>query len=464
MIRMLSNHLGQDVFLKGVGAYLKTHAYGNARTTDLWAALSKSSGLDVQSFMEPWIKKIGFPVVTIAEEPGQISLRQSRFLTTGDVKSEEDDTLWWVPVGLKTGSSSEVVHSALTVKEDTVRNVDDSFYKINADQTGFYRTNYPPQRLTKLGQSLNKISVEDRIGLMGDATALAVSGEGTTPALLSFLEGCQHEQSYIVWAQIANSTSKVRAVFSTNPQVFDGLNKFLLKLVSPAADSVGWEFSKDEDWLTGQKRKLLLGLAASAKHEGIIKEGQKRFNAWKSGDTKAIHPNLRSTIFNIAVGNGGQEEYSAVKQEYFDTSSFDGKEICIAAMGRAKTGEFANNLMNFVTSEDVPTQDSHSGIIAIAANNSTRNVAWEYTKTQWDRVNKRLGVTNIVLDRWIKNGLVSYSDHAIAKDIAEFFKDKDTTAFTRSLVIISDTVTGNANYKARDEKKVLEWLQANGYA
>jgi aminopeptidase N len=29
---MLANHLGQETFLKGVSNYLKTHAYGNAKT------------------------------------------------------------------------------------------------------------------------------------------------------------------------------------------------------------------------------------------------------------------------------------------------------------------------------------------------------------------------------------------------------------------------------------------------
>lgn len=72
VIRMLSNHLGQETFLRGVAAYLKAHAYGtwirvidvlgvdivltmcttgNATTNDLWSALSKASNKDVNSFM-----------------------------------------------------------------------------------------------------------------------------------------------------------------------------------------------------------------------------------------------------------------------------------------------------------------------------------------------------------------------------------------------------------------------------
>ena len=461
---MLSNHLGQDIFLKGVGDYLKIHAYGNAKTSDLWAALSAASGQDVGEFMDSWIRKIGFPVVTIAEEPGQISLRQSRFLTTGDVKTEEDETLWWVPVGLKTGSPAKTVHSALSVKEDTIRDVDDEFYKINADQSGIYRTNYPPQRLIKLGQQLDRLSPEDKIGLMGDATALAVAGDSTTPALLALLEGFRDEKDYLVWAQISSSLSKVRMIFSTNQKVADALKKFQSKLVLSAAEAIGWDFPKEEDYLTGQLRKLLLGMAAGSGNEKIVAEGQKKFSAWKSGDEKAIHPNLRNTIFNLAISEGGEEEYSAVKQEYFKTTTVDGKEICLSALGRTPSIEKAKETLSFALSDDVAPQDAHTAVISVAGNNKARKAAWEFTRDEWTRINKRLSVTTVVQDRWIKFGLPNYSDHEIEQEIADFFKDKDTSAFKRSLVIVSDTIKGNANYKARDEAVLLEWLEAHGYA
>jgi len=195
VIRMLSSHVGIDTFLLGVSNYLKAHAYGNATTNDLWRGISEASGQDINTFMDPWIRKIGCPVLTVTEEPGQISLRQSRFLITGDVKPEDDETIWWIPLGLKTASQPEM--KALTVKEDTVRDVDDDFYKLNADQTGFYRTNYPPARLAKLGASLEKLSLEDKIGLIGDAAALANSGDGTTAGLLTFLENFGSETSFL---------------------------------------------------------------------------------------------------------------------------------------------------------------------------------------------------------------------------------------------------------------------------
>jgi aminopeptidase N len=50
-IRMLSHYLGVETFLNGAANYLKKHAYGNATTDDLWAALSEESKIDVGEFM-----------------------------------------------------------------------------------------------------------------------------------------------------------------------------------------------------------------------------------------------------------------------------------------------------------------------------------------------------------------------------------------------------------------------------
>ena len=202
MIRMLSNYIGVDVFLKGISAYLKKHAYSNATTNDLWAALSEASGKDINDFMDPWIRKIGFPVLTVSEEPSpqgtEIGIRQSRFLITGDVKPEEDETLWWIPLGLKKSANASGVDSAaLLSKSDVIRDLDEGFYKLNTNMTGFYRTNYPPERLSKLGASKDQLSIQDRIGLIGDAAALAIAGEGSSAGLLSLCAEFRNEDNYL---------------------------------------------------------------------------------------------------------------------------------------------------------------------------------------------------------------------------------------------------------------------------
>ena len=257
VIRMLSSFLGVQTFLDGVADYLKGHTYGNATTGDLWAALSKASGRDVQAFMNPWVTKVGFPVLTVAEEPGQIGVRQSRFLLGGGVKPEDDQTVWWVPLNMKSSpQAAKVDTSALSQKEETLRNVDENFYKLNADATGFYRTNYPPDRLTKLGAVRGELSAPDRIGLVADAAALASSGDGTTAGFLSLVVGFKQERNFLAWSQILSSLGTIRSIFSSNERISSGLRNFVLQLISPAVEAIGWEFKPDEDYLTGQRKML----------------------------------------------------------------------------------------------------------------------------------------------------------------------------------------------------------------
>jgi aminopeptidase N len=262
VIRMLAAHLGLEIFLTGVSNYLKAHSYGNATTKDLWTALSHASGQDVNALMEPWIRKIGYPVLTVAEEPGQISIKQSRYLSTGDVKSDDDETLWWIPLGLKGKIGlKETASVSLTIKEDTIQDVDDTIYKINADNTGFYRTNYPPVRLTNFGKHINQLTISDKIGLIGDAGALALSGDATTPALLGFLEGFSSEENQLVWSQITRSLATVKSVFSEEEAIAEALKAFTLRLINEAVLKVGWEYRPEEDFLTGQLRALLINSA-----------------------------------------------------------------------------------------------------------------------------------------------------------------------------------------------------------
>lgn len=476
VIRMLAAHLTAETFLLGVSNYLKAHKYGNATTNDLWAALSEASGQDVNAIMTPWIKKIGFPVVTVAEEPGQISVRQSRFLSAGQVKPEEDETTWWVPLGLQSGS--QIQSSTLSAKEDTVRGVDDSFYKLNSNQTGFYRTNLPSARLTKLGGQLDKLSVQDKIGLVGDAASLAVSGDATTAGVLAFVEGFANEDNYLwvqchiqrvklilisVWSEVLSSLGNIRSIFSDDEQVSNGLREFTLRLVSKATDKIGWEFGPHEDYLTGQLRALLISTAGMTGHQATIAEAKKQFAAFVKGDKKAIHPSLRTATYNVAIKEGGKAEFDAVKHEYLNTTSVDGKEIALQAMGKVQSKELAKEYLDWSFGGAVATQDLHSPASALAANAKTRPAVWEFIKANFPMLRERLGGNMVVLERFLRMSLSKFASFEIEKDIEAFFKDEDQNGFDRGLAVVSDTIKGNARYRQHDLEIIREWLSAHGY-
>lgn len=210
--------------------------------------------------MSSWIGKIGFPVVTVSESKGsEITIKQSRFLSTGDVKASEDETTWWIPLALRTSAGKEgSAPATLTSKEYTIRGLDDDFYVLNAGATAFYRVNYPPERLAKLGTQLDKLSVEDKIFITGSAAEMAFAGYSTTPALLSFVRGFKDETHVRVLNQALDAIGQIKSIFGDDKQVNDGLQKFTLQLIENGLKTIGWEPAAGEDYNKTLLRKRLL--------------------------------------------------------------------------------------------------------------------------------------------------------------------------------------------------------------
>lgn len=196
----------------------------------------------------------------------------------------------------------------------------------------------------------------------------------------------------------------------------------------------------------------------------FVAEAKRRFDAWATGkDLNAVHANLRLAIFGVNVSEGGREAYDVVKDEYLRTDSVDGKEICLAALGRAKDAALVKDYLDFGFSDKVAIQDLHNCAVSLAANSESRHLLWAYIKENWDSVSARLSSNNVVFERFVRMGLSKFADRQISDDISAFFKDKDTLAYERALVIVSDNIRTNASYKERDVALVLEWLQAHDY-
>ncbi|KAH6608174.1 aminopeptidase 2 [Trichoderma cornu-damae] len=469
-IRMLANYLGVDTFLRGVSNYLKAHAYGNAKTEALWRALSEASGKDVNGIMHAWISKIGHPVLTVSEEPGRIAVRQSRFLSTGDVRPEDDTTTWWVPLGLvgKKGEAG-VAALSLTQREDTILGVDDDFYKLNSDAAGFYRVAYPPARLAKLSRQLDRLSTEDKIAIIGSTADLAFAGNSSASALLTFLQGFQKEAHPLVWSQILDCIGDLKSVFGEDGELRKGLNSFAVKLMDEKVKQVGWEFPEGEDYLGGILRKDLIAGAVAAHHPEVMAEAIKRFNAWvENPEANAIHPSLRGAVWRAGLDDNAARNVEVLKKEWFSTKAIDGKLIALAALSTVEDAHLVkNNLIpfNFNSSPPqnaVPAADMHILGGNMASHATGRTLQWEFMKNNWDLAAAKLG-NPIVVDRFISLSLKNFTDAATIDDIEEFFKDKDTHSFDRTLETAKDRIRGRAAYKSRDSAALKQWLASNGY-
>lgn len=198
-------------------------------------------------------------------------------------------------------------------------------------------------------------------------------------------------------------------------------------------------------------------------------EALKRFNAWvKDPEGSPIHPSLRAPVWRAAVRKEGARAVDILKKEWFNTKSIDGKLICLQALSATEDKEVLGRSIipfNFNTSppnDAVPAADMHALGMGLANNPEGRRLQWEYMKKNWETCGAKLG-NPIVMDRFVRVTLGGFTDAEAAEDIDQFFKDKDTSSFNRTLGTVKDKIRGRAAYKKRDSGALKEWLSANGY-
>lgn len=488
VLRMLALHLGLDVFLNGVARYLAKHKWGNATTEDLWAAISEESGQDILGFMDNWIKKIGFPVLEVEEKANangfELTVTQKRYLAAGDLKPEEDTTVWWTPLAIKEQQSGSAKASIRAGDDSILKEKKANFsvaqvYKLNADARGFYRVNYTPERLIQLGAAAKKqfeagasgddlfLNTSDRIGLIADAGALPISGTGKTSGFLGLAAGFNGETEVHVWTGILTALGKISSVWYTEPEaVQQGIQKYKQDVLDTIVKRVGFEYPKGETPSQVQLRTKIILAAAEASHPEVVAELRKRYDAYMGGDQAALHPELIGPALASVMQEGGSEaDWKAIEKLYLNPKTPDETKLdCLRALNASRDPAIIDKTITWWDSGVVKDQDFIYLPLGLAGRNPPmRGRFWKYLTQNFDTIVAKYGDAMATVGMVVKIGVQGFVRPEDISTAEEFFKTKDTKTFQRGLEQGLETAHLNAKWLANDRKDVEEYLKKGGY-
>ncbi|CAO3614306.1 unnamed protein product [Cunninghamella blakesleeana] len=473
VIRMLSSWLGVDTFLAGVRRYIQKHKWANASSNDLWSALSEEAQLDVSKFMTLWTKRVGYPVLTVTSlGPDSINVAQSRYLSTGDLKADDEQTVWWAPLHLLQ-SNGEIKPYILTEKAQTFTVPAGEAFKLNAGQTALYRVHYSEELISKLANEIKKddkgllAKTSDRVGLISDAASLMVSGEQSTVSFLELARSFEHETEYFVWSQLGAHLGSVISAWYEQPQsVRDGLSQVRGDLFGPLATKLGWTVAPTDNDLTNLLRVLAISSAGASKHPETVEEAKKRFWAFVGGDKESVHPNLRSAVFTITLKNEEANQvtkaWEAILAIYKDESiPNDQQLVALTALGHVKDADLINRCLSMILDENqVRPQDVMYIFGSLGVNDHARDKLWDYFTENYEVLHSKFGKNISMFGNIIKCLIRGYASFEKLDIITDFFKDKDTKEYSRPLQQALEDVTIRAKWVQRDNTSVSSWIQS----
>ncbi|KAJ7472140.1 leucyl aminopeptidase [Mycena latifolia] len=467
VLRMLSDYLGEERFLKGVSLYLKDHLYGNSVTSDLWDGICTVTGQDIHRLMTNWVTKTGFPLITVTETAGGIHVRQDRFLDSGAPDAEENETIWNVPLGILTVDKDGQVHvdktALLEEREKTFAIDTGRSFKLNSGTKGTYRVLYSPERLSKIALEAamdNSIfSLSDRIGLLTDVAELAKAGLTPLSSLLTLIDTWRNETNckYMVWSSVLAKIGSLIRTFADHPQIITGLRAFLRSLFAPLVQHLGYEFSQGESIDTVQLRKTAIEGASSGRDESVIQELRARFaDFMKTGDDTRIPPDIQQVIFIAGGRFGGREEFEALIESTENQTKPRAKRAAIWAVGTTQDSAIVDEIFSYILTKS-RDQDVVEFCYGLADNPVSRRRLPIFFKDNYDAFSKRFA-TNSMLKYLVEACFGSLSTQKDYDDIEEFFKDKDTTRYSMALAQVLETIRVRITSIERSYDDLSEWL------
>lgn len=88
---------------------------------------------------------------------------------------------------------------------------------------------------------------------------------------------------------------------------------------------------------------------------------------------------------------------------------------------------------------------------------------WAWFTENFDVLAKKFPAALTMLGTLVSLCSNNFTTHAQAQEVADFFKNKDTKGFDRSLAQSLDAIAAKASWVERDHEDVKEWLKASGY-
>ncbi len=441
VLRMLEHFLTANTFRIGLNIYLDRHSYQNARTVDLWMALEEASGQPVTSMMGSWTGQMGYPVLDVAASPASgglaLEIKQERFVFDSvleDDAGDNEETVWPVPLTV-TAAGAGVTATLVSAATGTVQVAsppDPDWFKVNPDQTGFYRVNYTDEDWDRLAPAIaaKALPATDRLGIQNDAYALSRAGLLPLTRFLSLAEAYEQETDASVWSDLATNIREIEGLISEEP-FLESYRSFGRRLFGPAAAKSGWEARVGEGHLDSLLRSTVLSQAGVYGDAEVIAQAQRQFDAYQA-DAGNVRPDLRGVVFSLVAQEGDRATYDRIWELEKNAELHEEKIRLLMSLARFQQQDLLRETLDRALTDDVRLQDTIFVVSAVAANNRGRHLAWEFLKEKWDEFDRRYGGGGFGLMRLVAI-TNAFTGDAMRADVADFFDAHPTPAAERTI-------------------------------
>ncbi|KAI8422428.1 hypothetical protein MSG28_006268 [Choristoneura fumiferana] len=434
ILRMLEGFTGEENFRKGVSDYLKKHKFGNTITQDLLACL------------EPYFK-MEYPELNLTYR-------------------------WFVPVTYKTnkGVNEKIVWFDDKADSVTISEKDIRWLKLNNNQVGYYRVNYPLEMWQSLIEQLKSKSDQVRIdstdnigpGSLAERRVRARGGgRGAVRVGAQLTTYLPVEEDYVPWRTAASILISLSDRLSDPMK--DKMQKYIQHLVSNIYAKQNWDM-RNLSVIDRLLRTRILSLGTRAGLPAAEEKVRRIFMGWlNSHDSTEVEPiqtDLRDTVYFYGMKYSSQLEWDKLWQIYKNEGDAQEQAKLRSALAAPRDTEILKKYLSLAWDENnIRSQDYLTVLSAISSNPSGSALAWDHLRSNWTQLVDRFTLNSRILGGTVATITVMFDTEERLKEMEAFFEQyPEAGAGTAARARALETVHNNIVWAAARAPQIAAWL------
>jgi len=398
VVAMIAGYLGDEKFREGVRLHMSRHPYGNADSEQFFGALSDAAqDPKVLTAMKSFVDQRGVPTVAIKRDGDTLIVTQAPYERLG---TPAPATMWTIPLCVRIGAERNcalVDQKTQTVPVKGAKDADTAIMP-NMGGTGYYRFTLEPKDWDALIASGNTLSSGEGLAATDSLWAQFRAGQGSASQLIDAARVFVNNPDSSVASASADRLAGLKAAGLIDASASDDYRRVVAEIYGPRLKALGADlkvgaYASDTPDNQHLRSELIGVMAGEAKDPALRAALDQAAVAYLGGDHTALDQSVLGDALHVHVEAGG---LAAAKALYERVLTADDEEFRADAL-RAVTAGAAPDTAQWVfgvVNDDkrLRTPDRLSLIAGLMRADGTRDIAFDWLKTNYADFNAKVGI------------------------------------------------------------------------
>jgi aminopeptidase N len=452
----VENYIGPDAFRKGVHNYLAAHLYANATAEDFWNAETAASRKPVDRIMDSLVSQPGAPLLSFgAPANGNVEVSQRRFFLTPSIQPNPAQK-WTIPVCFKSGTNTQDCE-ILTPRSTNLKVPGGNPFFANAGGTGYYRTAYPANVYKTLVAHVESgLTPTERISLIGDEWAQLRADKASAGEFLDLAAAVKDDPNAEVVSSALDGVDAIYTRIAATPQEKDALSLWIRRNFGPAYAKLGPPSAGDSSDTRELRARLFAVLGFYGKDPEVLAQAHEISEKFVNNPS-SVDPTLGETALAVAARNGDAAFFDQLQKLYETSANPEVQNNALRLLARFEQPALVERALDYAVSGKVRNQDTAFQLAIALRSESTRELAWKYVQSHWDKVQAQLTTE---MGGVLVGSTASFCTAQDRDNVENFFSTHKVAATSVSLKHAVEGINGCIELRGLQEPQFKSWLAA----